>query len=200
MDPYFLLTRCIYRINIWSSFEFCLVFEWFRQRLLRLCLPQLRYETAVMLLDFCNIVNIIRMRTIHCSNLILQGCCFWHSVENIIFPLYGWSLYIFFYHLNDFLVFFFGETFLLKNFISQERASPKHSLLHARSKSSLFRSRSLIVSESLLMSDSVKCTADEVWAKIKGILILNSGEQLYSNSLTRQGRRPFFDLHVKLLF
>lgn len=152
-----------------------------------------------MLLDFCNIVNIIRLHTIHCSNLILQGCCFWHSVKNII-SLYGWSLNILFYNLNDFLVFFFGETFLFKNFISQERASPKHSLLHAHSKSSLFRSRSLIVSESLLMSDSVKCTADEIWAKIKGILILNTGEQLYSNSLTRQGRRPFLDLHVKLLF
>jgi len=50
------------------------------------------------------------------------------------------------------------------------------------------------------MSDSVKCTADEIWAKIKEILILNSREQLYGNRLTRQGRRPFLDFHVKLLF
>lgn len=50
------------------------------------------------------------------------------------------------------------------------------------------------------MSESVKCTADDIWAKIRGILVPNSGGELYNNSLTRQGRRPFLDLHVKLLF
>lgn len=86
MDPYYLLSWCIYHINMWTSLECCLVFEWFRQRLLRFCLPWVRYETAVMFLDFCNIVNIIKLHTIHCSNLILQGCCFWHSVKNMVFP------------------------------------------------------------------------------------------------------------------
>lgn len=121
MDPYFSLSWCIFHINNWSSFEFLLVFVWFRQRLLRLCLPQLRYE----LLDFCNIVSTIRLHTIHCSNLILQGCCFWHSVENIIFPLYSPSLNIFFHHLNDFLVFSFGETFHFLKFHLTRKSIPK---------------------------------------------------------------------------
>lgn len=125
MDPCFLLSWCIYHTNIWSSFEFCPVFAWFRQRLLRFCLPQLRYETAVMLLDFCNIVNIIRLHTIHCPNLILQGCCFWHSAENIIFPLYSWSLNIFFHHLNDILAFSFGEIFFFFKFHLTRKSIPK---------------------------------------------------------------------------